>query len=209
MIAEDIAVRPATAQDLPAIADTLAEAFHDYAWMRWTVAAGDHTRRVRALQLYFTERIGLPHGRVWVAGGHGAVNAVSVWTTPATVVPAELFTAPELAELHGDRAAQAHAADQAVAPYRPVTPAWFLATIGVRRGHQGRGLGGAVLRPGLAEADREGRPVYLETASESNVRFYRRYGFEVTAETDVPDGGPHAWCMTRPARAPGPEGAGR
>ncbi|MFC6884443.1 MULTISPECIES: GNAT family N-acetyltransferase [Actinomadura] len=200
MIENDSAVRLATPDDLPAIADTLAAAFHDYPWMRWTVAADGHTNRVRCLQLYFTERIGLPYGRVWVAESPGApdgIAAVAVWTTPATRVPAELFTAPELDAYYGDRAAHAVAAEQAVAPYRPSAPSWFLATIGVRPEHQGRGLGAAVLRPGLAEADAEGSAAYLETADERNVRFYAHHGFEVTGEADVPDGGPHAWCMTR------------
>ncbi|GAA0567009.1 GNAT family N-acetyltransferase [Actinomadura livida] len=186
--------RPAGPADLHAIADTLASAFADYPWTRWTVAADDHPRRLRALQLYFTEKVGLPYGRVWTAGDNAAA---AVWTTPGIDVPPEVFTGPELAALYGDRAPYAIEAEEFLAPYRPSRPAWFLATIGVRRDMQGRGLGQAVLAPGLAEADRTGHDAYLETADERNVRFYERFGFETTADVHLPGGGPRTWCMIR------------
>ncbi|TDC93884.1 GNAT family N-acetyltransferase [Actinomadura sp. 7K507] len=202
MIDNSAGARLAGPADLPAIADTLADAFADYPWTRWTVAADDHPRRLRALQLYFTERVGLPYGRVWTAGGNAAV---AVWTTPGTDVPPEVFTNSELAALYGDRAAHAIEAEEFLAPYRPSEPSWFLATIGVRHDHQGRGLGRAVLAPGLAEADRTGHDAYLETADERNVRFYARSGFEVVADVHLPGGGPRTWCMTR---RPDPAGTG-
>ena len=190
----DDGVRRAEPGDLPAIADTLADAFTDYPWTRWTIAADDHPRRLRALQLYFAERVGLPYGRVWTARDNAAA---AVWTTPGTDVPPEVFTDPELTALYGDRAVHAMAAEEFLAPHRPTRPSWFLATIGVRRDRQKAGLGAAVLAPGLAEADRTGHDAYLETADEKNVRFYARFGFEVTAEADLPGGGPRTWCMTR------------
>jgi hypothetical protein len=49
----------------------------------------------------------------------------------------------------------------------------------------------------LAAADRAGLPAYLETASDTNVAIYRRLGFEVAREVDLPDGGPRCWLMRR------------
>ena len=201
MTDDSAGARLAVPADLPAIADTLADAFADYPWTRWTVAADDHPRRLRALQLYFTERVGLPYGRVWTAGANAAA---AVWTTPETHVPPEVFTAPELAAVYGDRAANAIEAEEFLAPYRPSRPGWFLATIGVSRDRQGQGLGAAVLVPGLAEADRTGHDAYLETADERNVRFYTRFGFEVAADVHLPGGGPRTWCMTRRPHPAGP-----
>jgi ribosomal protein S18 acetylase RimI-like enzyme len=74
---------------------------------------------------------------------------------------------------------------------------WYLATLGVDPPRQGQGIGGALLRPVLAQADGEGLFCYLETEKEENVRFYRRHGFEVAAEHDLPNGGPHFWTMKR------------
>jgi ribosomal protein S18 acetylase RimI-like enzyme len=46
---------------------------------------------------------------------------------------------------------------------------------------QGRGLGRAVVAPGLALAGAAGLPAFLETTNDGNVGIYRRWGFEVTA----------------------------
>ncbi|MCP2287995.1 GNAT family N-acetyltransferase [Nocardia amikacinitolerans] len=188
-------VRPATPSDIPRATRTLGRAFADYAWTRHTIDARDHERRVRDMQELFLTRIGLPHGRVWVAD-EGA--AVAVWTTPATdVAPVFVELAPLFAELAGDRARAYAEAEVALAPHRPAEPAWFLGTVGVDPDEQGRGLGAAVIRPGLAAAERAGVSAFLETSEERNVGFYERLGFRVTAAVDLPDGGPTTWAMLR------------
>jgi hypothetical protein len=53
----------------------------------------------------------------------------------------------------------------------------------------------------MINADRVGLPVYLETMTERNLGFYRRQGFEVVIETDLPDG-PRCWLMRRPPGRP-------
>src|SRR4030042_2003645 len=67
---------------------------------------------------------------------------------------------------------------------------WYLSTLGVDPPRQGQGIGGALLQPVLARADAEGLFCFVETEKEENVRFYRRHGFEVAAEHDLPSGGP-------------------
>lgn len=59
------------------------------------------------------------------------------------------------------------------------TPHRYLTLLGVDPDHQGRGVGGAVLAPGLAEADREGLMCYTETTRPRNAPFYERHGFVV------------------------------
>lgn len=77
----------------------------------------------------------------------------------------------------------------------PPTPFWYLHIAGCARAAQGRGLGAAAVRAGLARAT--DAPVYLETANEANLGFYRSMGFEVTEHWQVPDGPPF-WSMMRP-----------
>ncbi|MFD4828408.1 GNAT family N-acetyltransferase [Streptomyces uncialis] len=191
----DDRVRPATGADVPAAVRTLARAFADYPFTRHVVAADDHTERVRRFQELFLTRVGLTHGRVWVADdGLG----VAAWTTPEQdPAPGLAEVGPLVTELAGDRAPAFMAAEEALAPHRPTEPVWFLATVAVDPGIQSKGLGAAVLRPGIEAADRAGHPAFLETATERNVRFYERLGFRVTAETTLPDGGPRIWCMRR------------
>jgi hypothetical protein len=42
--------------------------------------------------------------------------------------------------------------------------------------------------------------VWLETSAESNVRFYRRFGFAVVGVVDLRGGGPRTWLMLRQPR---------
>lgn len=188
-------VRPIADSDVPAAVDTLAAAFADYPFTRHVIAAAGHLARIRRYQELCLTRVGMVHGRVWVADGG---RAVAVWGVPgADPSPAFAELSPVLAELSGDRAAAAEAADRAMAPHRPQEPGWFLETVATAPELQGKGLGRAVLAPGLREAERAGRPAFLETSDEANVGFYRRLGFAVTAEVPLPDGGPRTWCMRR------------
>jgi len=67
---------------------------------------------------------------------------------------------------------------------------------------QGHGLGVAVMEPVLRRCDEDGIGAYLESSKERNVPYYRRHGFEVVDEIDLPRG-PRIWLMWRePARGP-------
>jgi ribosomal protein S18 acetylase RimI-like enzyme len=76
-------------------------------------------------------------------------------------------------------------------------PHWYLAGIGVAPSAQRRGIGSALLAPGIDGARRDGLPVVLLTNTESNLPFYEANGFRVVREGDTPRGGPHAWAMVR------------
>ncbi|GHD26621.1 N-acetyltransferase [Nocardiopsis kunsanensis] len=199
---EHTIIREATAEDVENAADTLTAAFVDYPFTRHTIAADDHEARLREFQHLFLSEIGLPHGRVWVSDG---LDAVAVWSTPGgDAGPALERLLPCMVEIAGDRAHAHSSAEAAMEPHRPQGPAWFLGTVGVRPSAQGRGLGRAVIEPGLAAADAEGLPAFLETSTEGNVRVYEALGFEITAEYDLPGGGPRTWAMLRrPARSRG------
>ena len=189
-------MRPATPADVDRASDTLAAAFADYPFTRHTVSADHHADRLRAFQRIFVAEVGLPHGVVHVSDD---VDAVAVWTTPRTDLAVLAALGPRLTELAGDRAAAQASAEEAMGVHRPHEPAWFLGTVGVHPGSQGRGLGGAVVAEGLRAADAEGVPAFLETSLERNVRLYERLGFVTVAEYDLPDGGPRTWSMRRPA----------
>ncbi|KUL37319.1 puromycin N-acetyltransferase [Streptomyces sp. NRRL F-4489] len=195
------AVRPATHDDLPRIVRTLGRAFADYPLTRHTIAAEDHQARLERFHELFVARIGLDHGRVWVTED---CAAVAVWTTPETAAE-EAFAeiGPRLAEICGDRARASAEAEAAMRPHRPAGPVWFLGSAGVDPAWQGRGLGAAVIRPGLRAAEQAGVPAFLETSDEGNVRFYERLGFAVTAAYPLPGGGPRTWAMTREPGAGG------
>ncbi|MFX1757080.1 GNAT family N-acetyltransferase [Rhodococcus sp. As11] len=189
-------VRPATVRDIGKATATLGRAFRDYPFTRYTVDGRDHEARVRDLQGLYLAEIGMRCGRVWVSDD---VDAVAVWTTPRSTGLEEAFAsvADRVTELRGDRARAAELAEQATAGLQPSEPVWFLATVGVDPASQGRGLGRAVLEPGLRAAEEHGAAACLETSSEANVGLYERLGFVVTGVVELPDDGPRVWAMRR------------
>ncbi len=77
------------------------------------------------------------------------------------------------------------------------SPHWYLSAVGVDPSRHGQGLGSALVRSGMGHADRDGRPMYLETETEANVRFYERLGFEILDETVATGLGLPVWLMSR------------
>jgi ribosomal protein S18 acetylase RimI-like enzyme len=75
---------------------------------------------------------------------------------------------------------------------------WYLWFLGIDPARQGQGIGAALIEPILTQADADGLPCYLESVNARNVPFYKRHGFEVVVEGDLPGGGPRFWTMTRP-----------
>jgi predicted GNAT family N-acyltransferase len=49
----------------------------------------------------------------------------------------------------------------------------------------------------LGRADREGKPVYLETQRPENVRIYERFGFHVVSDEAIPQIDLRNWGMAR------------
>ena len=82
----------------------------------------------------------------------------------------------------------------------PEEPHWYLAIIGSDPAARGAGFGAALMQSRLDRCDAEAAPAYLESSNADNVPYYTRFGFEVTGEIAVPDGGPTMWCMWRRPR---------
>jgi GNAT superfamily N-acetyltransferase len=76
----------------------------------------------------------------------------------------------------------------------PHEPHWYLFFVGLEPRHQGKGLGAELLAPVLEKAE---TLCYLETPFEGTHPFYRRLGFEVSAELHPLAGAPPVWTMTR------------
>ena len=68
---------------------------------------------------------------------------------------------------------------QQMGNYHPKEPHWYLPLIGIDPMHQGKGLGGALMRHALAECDRDGSLAYLESSNPRNVTLYQHLGFEL------------------------------
>jgi GNAT superfamily N-acetyltransferase len=81
-------------------------------------------------------------------------------------------------------------------------PCLYLVLLAVDPDHQGRGLGGVLLRHFLAAADDAGLPAYLGTSEPNNLGFYGRHGLEVVADETEPDSGVRFWVLGRGLATP-------
>jgi GNAT superfamily N-acetyltransferase len=83
----------------------------------------------------------------------------------------------------------------------PHEPHWYLMLLGADPLVQGKGVGSRLLQEGMARADADGLPCYLETQKEENLAFYGRHGFTVRNTIEVP-GAPTVWTMQRDPKTP-------
>jgi GNAT superfamily N-acetyltransferase len=191
-------VTAASATDFERVVTDLHAAFIDDPVLSW--AFPDEAKRRRYGRSFFEmhARHLIPGGLTWRADGGGALWAApGHWReSPLEALRLGAATFRGLGS-HGLRVARGLLGIQS---RHPREPHLYLAVVGVRPERQGNGLGTALLRPGLAHADRLGLPAYLESSNIRNVPLYERHGFEVTEEVDLPSG-PPIWLMWRPAGA--------
>lgn len=209
-----MAVRRATDADLTRLSITAMRSFVDDPVMRWLYP--DDASYLSANGAVFHEAMAgwLRLGEVWCSDD---VAALAVWIPPGRpdIPPApDARVAPEPAEDLLDRFA---IIGPLMAAHTPPEDHWYLQLLGTHPDWQRQGLGAALMASMFERADAAGLPCHLETETLVNVAYYRRHGFEVTAEFDIPAGehqhrhsswgndpsteaGPHMWTMLRPAR---------
>jgi len=180
------------------IADALADAFFDDPVMSWILPGADSRRR-RLTGLFGTllRMHYLPLGTVWTTP---EIVGAALWAPPGhTSVPPVtiLRNLPAILRVLGRRSVRALRALSHVEQLQPKEPLWYLGVLGTRTAHQGQGIGSALLGPVLRRCDEEGLPAYLESSKYSHIAFYRRFGFELTGEIQLPGGGPLVWPMRR------------
>ncbi|MFM7349431.1 MAG: GNAT family N-acetyltransferase [Erythrobacter sp.] len=181
-----------------ALIGTLSLAFQDDPALAWIIPDPDE-RRAR-----------LPHLFTWLVDDHtrrGMVlaspcrEAVSLWYVPGAIhhqPPLTPMLAWRMWRIFGANVLRADRTGRHIAAHVPEGENWlYLHFIGVHPEAQGKGWGGAAIRAGIAEGNRRGVDICLETATPENVGIYQRLGFGIVEEWDVP-GGPRFWTMVRP-----------
>lgn len=187
-------IRVVDLERLPRVTAMLGRAFVDEPMMRWPL--GDHGDLAdRFARVFAAFDAGLAErGFVWEAGD---CLGAACWIPPGH----------ELLEFEGaDSVIRAMADDggrrwntlwEWAGSKVPEEPVWYLDHIGVEPGHQGGGVGTALVEHGLVRARADGVAAFLEVGNPRNVAYYERFGFTVVEAADAPDGGPHVWFMRR------------
>jgi GNAT superfamily N-acetyltransferase len=127
----------------------------------------------------------------WVPPGGYPIRLADQAREACHVLPAAPWGLAALGEARRGRAA-----NQAAHAGRP--PHRWLRAVGVSPEVQGQGVGSALLEHGIGAADRDGVGCFLVTATEANVAWYQRFGFEPVADYRPTPRWPHTWALWRP-----------
>ena len=186
-------------EQLGAASAVLARAFQDDPAWAWVLPSA--RRRASLMPWLFRLGFQVSDAQVWTT--RGRVLGAARWIPPGRprlrAVPAFYAFVATPFRLR-DATGRFLAYGRAVETLRARAaggPHWYLAGIGVEPSEQRKGIGSALMAPGVEGAERDRLPCVLLTNAERNLSFYRRHGFEVVLEADVPPGAPHAWAMVR------------
>lgn len=191
------AIGQANGAQLPAVMETLAQAFQTDPALSWILPDPDH--RARALRSLF-RTLAPADARAGAALRSEGDETASLWRAPGRAESGTLEflrTVIPLVATFGTALPRGLKVQGSIDAHRPKGRFWYLHYVGVRPAHQGKGHGGRIIRAQTAVADRDGLPCWLETATPENVTLYERLGFVTQVEWDV-SGGPHFWGMMRP-----------
>lgn len=203
-MASAIDVRAAQKPDVRGLSRVLGRAFFDDPVMMWMLP--DDSRRAKALPRVFaamTRHHFLGGHGVEVASRAGEVGAAALWDPPGRwkQTPREEWRMmPSFLMAMGRHVGRGMGMTELMKKHHPEEPHWYLAVIGSDPDVRGAGLGQVLMRSRLDRCDTEGAPAYLESTKEENVPYYMRFGFDVTGEITIPDGGPTMWQMWRNPR---------
>lgn len=196
--------RPSRKADVRDLSRTLARAFYDDPVMTWLLPDA----KARTAQLYrlfatMTRHHHLGHGGVEVACDGPGIGAAALWDPPNQWRESrrgQFAMTPTFIRVFGLRSMRGRAVQELMKRAHPEEPHWYLAVIGSDPSVRGKGFGQALMRSRLDRCDAECCPAYLESSKPENVPYYERFGFRVTREIQLPDGGPPLWAMWRTPR---------
>jgi GNAT superfamily N-acetyltransferase len=199
-----IDVSPARKADIREASRTLARAFQEDPVMTWMLPeAAVRAKKLPRLFALLMRHHHLKTGGSEVAPNGNAIGAAALWDPPGRWKHSrgeELRALPALILAFGPRLGAGRDVVELMAEVHPEEPHWYLAVIGSDPTVRGGGFGHALMSSRLDRCDGEHAPAYLESSNPDNVPYYMRFGFEVTGEIKLPDGGPSLWPMWRRPR---------
>ncbi len=196
--------RPARKTDVRELSRTLARAFFDDPVMIWLFPdESPRTARLSRLFAAVTRHHHLGTGGVELSSDGPGIGAAALWNPPNEWREsrwAQLALTPTFVSVFGGRAGRGRAIQELMKRLHPEEPHWYLAVLGSDPSVRGKGFGQVLMQSRLDRVDAEHAPAYLESSKFQNLAYYERFGFEVTGEIVLPDGGPTMWPMWRRPR---------
>lgn len=173
-------MRKATFSDKPVILDILSRSFDENKSVNYVVKQDQKRRdRIRGLMLY-SFKVCNAFGEVWISDDEQACGLILFPEEKRSSFRTLIWDFELASSVIGfrrvGRVLKREAMIKSNHPKVPIAYLWF---IGVSPQLQGRGIGSAFIQELIAECERKNRPIYLETSTERNLPFYKKFGFEV------------------------------
>jgi GNAT superfamily N-acetyltransferase len=202
-----IHARPAQKTNISELSHVLGRAFYDDPVSEW-IMPDDRTRAANLRRFFatVTRHHHLAGGGSEIATDGSTIGAAALWDPPGRWKQSsreQLMMLPSFILGFGFRLSVGRKLGDLfnrMKQQHPEEPHWYLAVIGSDTSVRGKGYGQALMNSRLDRVDAEHAPAYLESSKAENVPYYQRFGFEVTGEIVLPNGGPTLWPMWRAPR---------
>jgi GNAT superfamily N-acetyltransferase len=190
-------------RDVATAAGIVAAAFASLEASEWLLAGKDVPNRVPILAEIFAITVAeaVEHGRVYLAddSSDGSIGA-AVWFDRTRPVPEPADYDRRLAAAAGAAHDRFAHLDLLFEQHHPDEPHQHLAFLAVQPGHQGKGIGTALLERHHASLDSDRHPAYLEASNADSARLYKRCGFSQHApDFTLPNGAAFTPMWREPA----------
>ena len=196
-------MRPARKDDVRELSRTLARAFYGDPVMIW-LFPDEKTRTARLCRSFATATryFHLARGGVEVACDGQGIGAAALWDPPGQWQQSrvQLAMTETFIRVFGLRSTRGRVVRELMKRVHPEEPHWYLDLLGSDPSVRGKGFAHALMTSRLDRANAEHACAYLVASRRDNVPYYQRFGFEVTGEIVLPDGGPTMWLMWRTAQ---------
>jgi ribosomal protein S18 acetylase RimI-like enzyme len=202
-----INARPAQKADISELSHALGRAFYDDPVSMWMMP--DDNARAAHLRKFFatiTRHHHLAGGGAEVASDGSSIGAAALWDPPGRWKESareQLVMLSSFVLGFGFRMTTGRKLGELLkrtTRHHPEEPHWYLAVFGSDTIARGKGYGQVLMQSRLDRIDAEHAPAYLESSKYENIAYYQRFGFEVTGEIVLSNGGPTLWPMWRPPR---------
>ena len=179
----------ATESDLDLAVATIVAAFDQDPLWSWLFPDSRKRAAQHATVFGLYAEAAQPKDGVWMADQRA--SAVAIFTppgegelSPEAEARLERFIEDSLGD-HAPAALATFERFEAATPDGP--PFYYLSFLGTHPDSRGRGIGMGLLAELAAQADQEGKPIYLESTNPANTPRYERLGFEGQTEFWTPD----------------------
>jgi GNAT superfamily N-acetyltransferase len=196
--------RPLNRRDIADAKEVAGRAFDDGPFFNFLFPdARPRARSVRIIHRTVFAHPGSGARLRTVRNQHDRIVGLSLWMPPGHYPPSSMN---QLAQLPGALRASYRqprtlsvgvAYARATASLHPTEPHWYLSVLMTDPTVQGTGIGSALMNDALTCVDAENVGAYLETANESNVPYYAKFGFTLRATVQPLPEGPPRYSLWR------------